>query len=1467
MTKRKSSDLKIHKPITGSGFGGGSSTEVQQRTPVDAPDTLTSQQFAHLVDLISEGPIGGLCYPNGQLIPAAHAEWAPSAVYYDGVQVLNSDGSLNIQGVKVGAVYGEQVQRLTPGFDQALDIIPAGERIRFGFPISKSINDSDAHAIGVAIKVPALVNRNETTGDTAGGSVSFSITIILHAGGDHAYYQGIFTIEGKATNPYVWDRLFVLPRSSPDSTTDTWTVRVTRETVDSTSNNRADETNLEHITIVNASTYSYPNSACILQQIDAKGFSSIPSRGFHVRLLKVKVPSNYFPEPVAYNRSPITGLPLFLSDGTTPDLQPWDGSFYLAWTDNPAWCFYDLVTNPRYGLGDYLKEVMIDKWSLYEIAKFCDELVDDGRGGREKRFTCNVYIQTAEEAYKVISDMASIFRGIVYWANGALYPVQDRPKAARAVFTNANVLEGRFTYSGTSKKARHTIAFVRYNDPEQLYTAVYEYVEDPQGVLDYGYRETTVAAFGCTSRAQAHRLGKWTLLSEQRETTTLVFEAGLEGAILRPGDIIEILDTNRSGTKNGGRVSAISEDRRTVTLDRVVELVYGTNVCKFAIPKRDYITEELSQSGIEQRPPHVAEHTTNNTVPENGTLSTNVLTFASAVDELILPGTIWVLQGPVVVPQEFRVLDIKETDHHSLEITGLEYSRNKFAASESNLVLPDPIVSQLSPRGVMPPAVSNVVITRLATYTPNGGIVLKLLLVWDCAPNNYSDGFLVEHRRNTDNWTTGGFSATKTYEFVYQLPGVYEFRITNKGKFGVNSEPVLATFTVPNASPIELYTLSGLEIVGNGSMGQGNDTNFIGRDVNFQWRLNTPAAGSLFGETDYGIGANGADPYFLDYEVTIWDINSNQQVYREVTTAPNFAYTYDKNRQSVGAPPIGRNQFKIQVRGRSKWNDLTVPISLTVQNAAPNPPTDAQIFASFRAVWISWTNSAEPDLDGVNIYEGTGPLFANATLIGRAYGSNFFRGSLDSGTHYYYWLKSVDTFGSLSALAPNDGPLNTTLGSIANTDIADFSVKATNLFTNTIVLDGDVWTDNSPTTGKIAWNAHTLVYQGAKYAIAAGNTDKKFIYWKNSELTYRSSDTHPSALMTPITDGDFIIATNIAGLHDLAWNAVANEVIGSAYIQNLAVKNAHIADVSADKIQAGTISGQTILLADDGIDPDTGVIRSANYSPGTVGWKIAANGQAEFNSVTIRTSLSEGAAIANSAYPTKLAFPYPTLRIEERAFVSEIRTDGFTIQIAETGGGYTGITKKLLGERNLVLTTAPNPVFAGVNVASVLYDTDKWTLGVPVTSGGNTLLGCRLTRNGLNRIRLRVRYQFLTVTYGDDPNRLIAVNMDLFYALFDPPTLGSPILTTDGMTLHRLGRVIPKIRPNASPTVWDWAFFEEVVDINVPANKVLAFFANPFHPIGVTADNINNIYHWTLEATALNFGNYTAPEDRGNVVD
>jgi hypothetical protein len=296
----------------------------------------------------------------------------------------------------------------------------------------------------------------------------------------------------------------------------------------------SNSTTVDSITEVYSDTFTNPDSALIISKFDARYFSDIPTRSYKVKLLKIKIPVNYDPIARKYNGN-------------------WNGKFKIAWTDNPAWCFYDLVTNNRFGLGRYISPELADKWNLYEIAQYCDQLVDDGSGGLEPRFTCNLYINTKQEAYKILNDVASIFLGILYYSAGQIIVGQDSPKQAIYLFNNSNVLNGEFTYSDASKRARKTVAMIRYNDKNDNYKPALEYVEDRDSMLRFGIRETEIVAFGCVSKNQARRLGKWLLVTQNTETELVEFKAGLEANYLKPGDVISIYDQTRKNAVYAGR--------------------------------------------------------------------------------------------------------------------------------------------------------------------------------------------------------------------------------------------------------------------------------------------------------------------------------------------------------------------------------------------------------------------------------------------------------------------------------------------------------------------------------------------------------------------------------------------------------------------------------------------------------------------------------------------------------------------------------------------------------------------------------------------------------------------------------------------------------------------------------------------------------------------------------------------------
>jgi len=351
------------------------------------------------------------------------------------------------------------------------------------------------------------------------------------------------------------------------ATTIGWEIEIEPTYIESVDPNVVIKSAIDSITEMYDDFISMPNTAGVLTTFDARYFTSIPQRAYDVRMLKVKVPSNYNPFAKTY-------------DGI------WDGTFKLSWTDNPAWCFYDLITNRRYGLGKYVDPDLTDKWTLYEIGQYCDQLVSAGQAGLyEPRFTCNVLISTREDAYKVINDMASIFRAIVFYNGGLIFTSQDRPKDAIYIFNNSNVKDGEFTYSNTSKRVRRNVALVRYNDKNNFYKPAVKYVEDRNGIIRFGIRETEVSAFGCTSEGQAERLGKWTLLSENLESELINFETSLPAMYLKPGDIVFIQDQNRQNKILGGRTYELTKDHAIldVSYDNISGYLNSINACNFNV--------------------------------------------------------------------------------------------------------------------------------------------------------------------------------------------------------------------------------------------------------------------------------------------------------------------------------------------------------------------------------------------------------------------------------------------------------------------------------------------------------------------------------------------------------------------------------------------------------------------------------------------------------------------------------------------------------------------------------------------------------------------------------------------------------------------------------------------------------------------------------------------------------------------
>ncbi|MFA4628664.1 DUF1983 domain-containing protein [Xanthomonas perforans] len=719
-----SGDAQERAPALHGAKKGASSA----RTPVETPDSLQSIAFAKIIDLISEGEIAGL--KDGL-----------RSVYLDGTPLQGADGGFNFQNVRFETRAGTQDQEHLAGFPSVENENAVNVELRSDQPVVRSFTNSDLSAIRVRVAVQALQKTNTKNGDIEGHSVSYAIDVGTDGGAFNTVISNAFT--GKTTTLYERSHRVDLPEGSQ------WQIRVRRLTPNANSATIADTTLVQSMTEIIDAKLRYPNCALAALEVDAGQFQAIPTRAYRVLGRIVSVPSNYDPQARTYS-----GI--------------WDGTMKPAWTNNPAWVFYDLVTNGRFALGHRIPAAWVDRWRLYQIAQYCDQMVSDGQGGQEPRFTCNVYLQTRQDAYKMLQDMAAVFRGITYYAAGQVLAAADMPQDPVYAFNQTNVIDGRFTYSGSARKVRHTVALVSWNDPDDFGRAKVETVEYRPGIARYGIQQVEVAAMGCTSRAQAQRIGLHILYTENLETETVTFGVGLEGAVPQPGDIIEVADPNRAGRRNGGRIKAAG--LQSVDLDVV--------------------------------PPGLSAGDTIRVLGSNGRSQARTISdIAGSTVSVSVPWTtvpvatsVWAVSTAELALQTFRVLGVTEGDGAenaiTYQITALEHVPQKFAAIDDGARIELPPISIIPP-SVQPPP-TNV---RLSSHSfVEQGIAQHVLTIaWD--PADKAIAYDVEWRRDDMAWVKAGRATTTNLEVRGIYAGQYLARVRAVNALNAVSMPALSPLT------------------------------------------------------------------------------------------------------------------------------------------------------------------------------------------------------------------------------------------------------------------------------------------------------------------------------------------------------------------------------------------------------------------------------------------------------------------------------------------------------------------------------------------------------------------------------------------------------------------------------------------------------------------------------------------------
>ncbi|MFM0218289.1 TipJ family phage tail tip protein [Paraburkholderia caledonica] len=728
--------------IQGSKGGGSGST------PTESPDSLHSIAYARVLDLVSEGPIFGLV--NGL-----------QSVYLDDTPIQNSDGSINFSNYSVDTRVGTQDQSYMSGFPSVETEQAVSVPLTSDTPWVHQVENTQLTAVRVRFGVPALQKSDSTTGNVTGYRIEYAIDLATDGGSYSQVVTGAF--DGKTTTLYERSVRIELPAAATG-----WLVRVRRITPNAHSSLIADTVNIEAITEIIDRKLRYPMSALVGLSFDAQSFSSVPTRAYDIKGLLIRVPTNYDPEARIYS-------------GT------WDGTFKTAWSNNPAWVFYDLVVNTRYGLGARIDASMVDKWGLYNIAQYCDVMVSDGKGGQEPRFTCNAVIQSQADAYKVLQDLATTFRGIAYWGPGAVVASADMPSDPVYVYTAANVVDGKFEYAGSERKTRYTTALISWNDPANAYKQAVEYVPDEDGIARYGVVKAQITAFGVTSQAQAHRVGLWTLLTSRYETNTVTFQVGLDGTMCAPGQVIAVADPRKAGRRIGGRIRAVSG--RTVTLDKAPAVGAG-----------DELTVIL--------PTGIAQKRTVQSVAGDAITVSDVFTTPP------VPGAVWMLESADLASQLFRVVSVAESDDDGqivYTVNSAQYEPGKYAAIDTGAAI------QVRPVTVIPPSVqpppSNV---ALSTYSVIDQGISKTVMViaWNSADKAVS--YLPEWRKDNGEWvamnSVGGLQA----EVVGIYQGTYLARVRAVNAMGVTSIPaygVDTALTGKTSPPPQVTSLTTESIV------------------------------------------------------------------------------------------------------------------------------------------------------------------------------------------------------------------------------------------------------------------------------------------------------------------------------------------------------------------------------------------------------------------------------------------------------------------------------------------------------------------------------------------------------------------------------------------------------------------------------------------------------------------------------
>ncbi|WP_234096262.1 TipJ family phage tail tip protein [Citrobacter portucalensis] len=759
------------------GRKGGSSSS---RTPTEQPDDLQSVAKAKILVALGEGEFAG--------------QLTGKDIYLDGTALENVDGSQNFSGVTWEFRAGTQAQKYIQGIPGTENEISVGTEVSSATAWTRTFTNTQLSAVRLRLKWPSLF-KQEDDGDLVGYSVNYAIDLQTDGGA----WQTVLntSVTGKTTSGYERSHRIDLPQAGS-----TWTIRLRKITSDANSAKIGDTMTLQSFTEVIDAKFRYPNTALLYIEFDSSQFNgSVPQISCEPKMRVIRVPDTYDPETRTYS-------------GT------WTGAFKWAWTDNPAWIFYDLVVSDRFGLGHRLTAANIDKWTLYQVAQYCDQMVPDGKGGNgtEPRYTCNVYIQDRNDAYTVLRDFAAIFRGMTYWGGDQIVALADMPRDVDYSYTRANVVGGRFTYSSSTTKSRYTTALVSWSDPGNAYADAMEPVFEQALVARYGFNQLEMTAIGCTRQSEANRKGRWGILTNNKDRV-VSFDVGLDGNIPQPGYIIAVADELLSGKVMGGRISAVNG--RVIKLDRVADAAAG-----------DRLILNLPSGASQSRTIQAV----------NG----ESVTVTTAYSETPQAEAVWVVESDELYAQQYRVVSVSDNDDGTFSITGAWHDPDKYARIDTGAIIDQRPVSVIPPGNQSPPA--NIVISSFSVVQQNISVE-TMRVSWDQAQNAIA--YEAQWRRNDGNWVNVPRSSTTSFD----VPGIYA------GRYLVRVRAINAAEISSGWGYSEEKTLTGK--VGNPPKPVGFATTPINWGIRLNWGFPANTGDTLKTEIQYTANSDFSNPLLL----------------------------------------------------------------------------------------------------------------------------------------------------------------------------------------------------------------------------------------------------------------------------------------------------------------------------------------------------------------------------------------------------------------------------------------------------------------------------------------------------------------------------------------------------------------------------------------------------------------------------